>query len=448
MTTAPLSAQSLFASAFVAAFSTVALAVPQVSTVPTDLQEPGTQPKEVTALEAPAKCDNCHGGYSQAVEPAFNWRGSMMAHASRDPIFWATVAVAERSVPGAGDLCLRCHVYDGWLGGRSTPTDGSGLTQADATGVSCDQCHQLVDADGSEHAGTQNAPYVAHSPTPPYEGWYGSAMCVVQGGGTKLGPYADAVPPHAFLPSKFHRSSELCGTCHDVSNPAVGDLAPRNGAFTPLAAGLFSGVPGTPVSGKAAFKNAPYAYGVIERTFSEHMASAFATLRVSDYPSLPGELRAGAIEDAWQAAMASTPTGDYVDGTPRTFTCQTCHVPPVTGKGCNKAGAPVRKDLPLHNMVGGNYWIGDVMKLLDTQGKLLLGGGLTAEEKAALELGEQRALDNLRAAASLRVSGDNVRIVNLTGHKLVSGYPEGRRMWLNVKWYGAQSQLLREDGAY
>ena len=96
------------------------------TTVPNEIQQPGTQPSQVGNLESPDKCDNCHGGYNQAVEPAFNWRGSMMANAGRDPIFWATMAVAEQDFDGAGDLCIRCHSTGGWYGGRSTPTDGSG----------------------------------------------------------------------------------------------------------------------------------------------------------------------------------------------------------------------------------------------------------------------------------------------------------------------------------
>src|SRR5210317_897132 len=104
-------------------------------TVPTDIKLPGTQPSEVSNLESPDKCDNCHGGYDTSVEPAHNWRGSMMANAGRDPIFWATLAIAEQDFPGAGDLCLRCHTPDGWLGGRSTPTDGSGLASGDVDGV-------------------------------------------------------------------------------------------------------------------------------------------------------------------------------------------------------------------------------------------------------------------------------------------------------------------------
>ena len=62
--------------------------------------------------------------------------------------------------------------------------------------------------------------------------------------------------------------------------------------------------------------------------------------------------------------------------------------------------------------------------------------------------GKQRALQSLTAAASLQVVGDTLRIVNLTGHKLISGYPEGRRMWLNIKWYDQNDNLVREDGEY
>lgn len=69
-----------------------------------------------------------------AVEMAFNWSGSMMANAGRDPIFWATLAVAEQDFDGSGNLCIRCHSTGGWYGGRSTPTDGSaGGNYADGT---------------------------------------------------------------------------------------------------------------------------------------------------------------------------------------------------------------------------------------------------------------------------------------------------------------------------
>jgi hypothetical protein len=425
----------------------LAAAVFAAVTVPTDVQQPGTQPGEVGNLERPDRCDNCHGGYDTAVEPAFNWRGSAMAQAARDPLFWATVAVAEQDFDGAGDLCLRCHTPEGWLGGRSTPTDGSGLVAGDADGVSCDVCHKLTNPDRSEHLGVQNPPFLAHDEQSPPTGYYGSGMYVFWSGNQKLGPYAAANPPHQFLPSRLHRDSRLCGTCHDVSNPVVGDLAPGNGAPSPLPPGTFSGVPGTPVDGKAAFNNFPYQYGVVERTFSEHFAGALSETRVGAYPTLPAELQAGAIQTAYQSALAAGTGGDYEDGTPRTFTCQSCHVRPVIGQGCSM-DPPVRADLPLHDMTGGNYWLPDALQWLDARGLLRLGGGLTAVQTAALAAARARALEQLAGAASLSVSGQVLRVVNLTGHKLITGYPEGRRMWLHVRWYGPGAVLLREDGAY
>jgi hypothetical protein len=249
----------------------------QSTTVPTDIQMPGTQPEEV-AVESANRCDNCHFDYDAAVEPVRNWWGGMMAQAARDPLFWATVAVAEHDFPGSGDLCIRCHSPEGWTEGRSTPTDGSDLRPSDSNGVSCDVCHQLTNPDDSEHLGVQNTPFLANDEGTPRTGYYGNGMYVLDASSDKLGPYSDPASPHQALPSDFHRSSELCGTCHDVSNPAVGDLAHNNGAMTPLSAGTFSGVPGAAVEDKAAFNNFPYEYGVTERTFSEHVASDLSSL--------------------------------------------------------------------------------------------------------------------------------------------------------------------------
>jgi hypothetical protein len=39
-------------------------------------------------------------------------------------------------------------------------------------------------------------------------------------------------------------------------------------------------------------------------------------------------------------------------------------------------------------------------------------------------------------------------VTNETGHKLPSGYPEGRRIWLNVQAYDIDNNLVYESGAY
>ena len=417
-------------------------------TVPTDIQQPGTQPTEVGNLETPDKCDNCHGGYNSTVEPAFNWRGSMMANAGRDPIFWATVAIAEQDFDGSGDLCIRCHSTGGWYAGRSTPTDGSALTAGDADGVDCDTCHKMTNPNNTEHRGVMNAPFIANNEQNPATGYYGSGMLSLWGGNEKLGPYNDAAAKHQVTQSNFHRDVDFCGSCHDVSNPAVGDLAHNNGKQPTADPVSANGVLGGPVDGKAAFNNFPYQYGVVERTFSEYKAGLLSKTLVSNYANLPADLKAGAIKTAYQAALVAGTGGDYKDGTDRYFSCQTCHVPPTTGVGCNKAGTPTRTDLPLHDMTGGNYWMPDAILYQNTQGTLRLGGAMTPVQIEATTAGKSRATQQLNLAASLNVSGNTLKVINLTGHKLISGYPEGRRMWLNIKWYNENNVLLREDGKY
>ena len=304
--------------------------------VPDAVKMPGTQPEDsIVPLDGVGPCANCHGNYNKSVEPLHNWRGSMMAHAGRDPAFWAALAVAEQDFDGSGDLCMRCHIPAGWTGGRSSPTDGSALDPvADRNGIQCDQCHRMTNPDQSEHLGVQLPPFVAISDG---KGHYGSGQYVLaDSNATKLGPYGDARPPaggHGAQQSQFHRSAELCGTCHDVSNPVTGDLAHNNGAQLDLG---YNGGPNSPLAEKVAFNYRPYQFGVVERTFSEYKASRLGNTLVADYSKLPAELQAGAIKRAYEAATAATPDGNYADGAPRNFSCQTCHMQPVQGKGAGR----------------------------------------------------------------------------------------------------------------
>ncbi len=96
-------------------------------TVPLAVKMPGSQPREAGPDRVGQQVRQLPRQLPSAGEPWFNWAASMMAHAARDPLFWATVAIAEQDFDGSGDLCIRCHTAEGWLDGRSTPTDGSGL---------------------------------------------------------------------------------------------------------------------------------------------------------------------------------------------------------------------------------------------------------------------------------------------------------------------------------
>jgi hypothetical protein len=479
---------------------------------PTEVIQPGSQPPEIVGGFALAQpdlvallpsstssafaCVQCH--YNAGSSDTWihrGWRGSMMAHASRDPLMWPALAVAEQDYAGAGDTCIRCHVTKGWIEGRSVPSDGSALLPDDADGVTCHLCHRLAKPDSSEASavGAQAANFAAFGPACatgdanagvacdagtgiPCSG--GAAACASEsftGNAlialfqdaaapediSRLGPYANAQATnfHSWKQSLFQRDGALCGTCHDVSNPITGDLAPAHGRLAgPLPAGAFSAAPNGPVTDKAGFQNPPYAYGVEQRTYSEWVASAFATTPVSSFDALPAELKAvdGAL--ARVAAAAAPNGGNYADGTLRTFTCQGCHLRPIAAVGCAFSGNS-RNDLPAHDLSGANTFAPRAILYLDDvtlhgTSRLRLGGGLDAYTRDATTSGIARAEASLRSAASLQLMqpasllANTVRVVNLSGHKLFTGYPEGRRMWLNVKWYGPGDALLREDGAY
>jgi hypothetical protein len=487
----------------VAMASALAVAREAAALPPSEAILPGSQPPEIVSglslaqdplvplLHSDSGVQNCAQCHTPDIQRA--WRGSMMAHASRDPLTWAALAVAERSVPGVGDTCLRCHVPKGWIGGRSLPSDGSALLATDADGVTCHLCHRLAAPDDTEPgvAGEQDPTFAARgfacATGDPQAGvgcdpGAGGAPCASAGACQeqaflgngmislyqddpdpqdirRLGPYdfpgggAWQEPPHNWKQSTFQRDGALCGTCHDVSNPVAGDLAPGHGRLDgPLPVGAFSGTPGDPVvRDKAAFRNPPYAYGAEQRTYSEWYASAWRDRLVSSFASLPAELRAaGGAPEAVADAAAST-GGDYEDGTPRRFTCQSCHMRPVNAAGSTLSGA--RADLPRHDLTGANTWVPRAIAYLNGLGRLRIGNGLAPVAIADLEAGALRAQAMLQSAASLVFDGppglpDSVRVVNLSGHKLFTGYPDGRRMWLNVKWYGSGGALVREDGCY
>ena len=483
--------------------------------VPTDVQIPGTQPlpvDNVPTINPVGNC-GCHGfspvaGQSPESVPVFGWTGGMMANAGRDPLFWSTVAVAEQdflpSGGGVGDLCLHCHSVKGWLEGRSAPTDGSIMDpNSDAEGIMCEFCHLVTNPDQVNsipsppeggYVEEQNGTFVAYDAATG-EGYYGGAEYVVNSAGTRLGPYSDPAARHDVIPSPYHRDARMCGTCHDVSNPAVGDLAHNHGAMIPLP-GSSSGVVNGPVADKAAMNNPPESYGIVERTYSEWVSSALDTLRVNDFPTLidpnlktPG----GALERAYQAALwgtcsgsgdlcnvdancsggetCNTITADYqapmvtpaAGGDPRYYTCQTCHMSAAGGDGANQGrgnkwdhsdpwGKDLRPDLPAHDQTGMSYWIQKVVQWQDQQGTLRFGTGLSADQVTSMDAAMQRSANHLESAAHLSAAQNGsqleVTVTNLTGHKLISGYPEGRRMWLNVKWFDAEEVLIDENGKY
>ena len=460
------------------------------------LRMPGTQPRQVS-LEAPNRCTNCHEGYNQAVEPGFNWKGSMMAQASRDFMFWATLTVAAQDSihvlgnPNATDLCMRCHFPKGWLEGRSDPTNASKMTGADYDGVQCDFCHRMWDPhfettyggkressewlnywDETDKSSTKSS--VAALSTynadktqsgnirlfngdpfffnyEPFSLDYteaGSGQYFVSADSAKRASFADANARHKMEYSRFHKSKYFCASCHDVSNPVM--------------ANLFLGKEGDealPSESLAAFS-----YFHVERTFSEFI--------LSDYGKQGG---APGIGPFAPNIFTTSTWNNYISR------CQDCHMRDGIGKGADKASSILRPDgsiehpesgQPIHDMTGGNIWVPTILASTvsgspnyDATNASLLRQGpsvLTLDlnqglgvDPVALLAGADRSRQQLELAAEiidLKYSPDtgdlSFKIQNQTGHKLISGFPEGRRIFINIRAFDNNGALMYEMNPY
>lgn len=361
----------------------------------------GTQPPTTFGITASTSCKSCHGTYdgTNNIEPWDTWAGSMMAQATRDPIFWAALDVANNDVPDIGDFCLRCHSPRGWLAGRSEPpggnANGCGLVGTidvagqDFDGVSCHLCHRMMEnpspPGGQQSVYTENGQY-----------WIDDVVCA--SGGTepcRRGPYdypADgaSLPPHPWAFSTYIESAVLCGNCHNVTSPIETLIV--NGAST--------GVPFP-----------------IERTFREWQMSVYAD-------SLSGEFK----------------------------NCQACHMPDATmnpAYACLISPNNHANDLPIHQLAGGNAWIPEVLRL--EYPNLNLNTNFTATQNWALDMLQNQSATVLVTAPDTLSSGNllvDVKVTNNTGHKLPTGYPEGRRMWINLRARNGQGALIWESAAY
>lgn len=340
---------------------------------------PGTQVGTVAPADNVLICKTCHNSSdsSRPVSIYKDWAGSMMAHSARDPIFYAALAVANKynSVAGQafGEYCIRCHSPTGWLAGHSEDFTGQSLVGSDFDGVQCDYCHRVVNPLQPD---TTVPPLIFPVPG------YGNAMHVMQRTSTpKRGTLDSVAAPHSTRYDAFQSKSEMCGVCHDVSNPFYA-IDPTN--------------------------QAPHEYLPIERTYSEWLMSEYATM------------------------------GD-------SGTCQSCHMKASPGYASVYFRPGPRPAVHKHDLTGGNTFVPDILPDF--------WSGL---DTAALAQGKLRAVATLQSAASMSVVayplGDSViarvTVTNLTGHKLPTGYPDGRRMWISLVGRDAGGSVVFQSGFY
>lgn len=414
---------------------------------PPDITENGRPVHNV--FQSPHSCFNCHGSIEE-IWPTYS--GSMMANSARDPLFHAQFAIAVAGMEWAhqvglspeggelaADFCIRCHAPAAWQGGRSGFA-GDGVTTAyhanildhtkgiDMEGVSCDVCHRIEDVMANVSPTAHRIPGHPDSSQlvfgtsiakrGPFPGTHSFPHATRTDYGAILGnPAGTMLPPVAHMPpaqpgtaiSPVHpteenpifRDSTMCGACHNITNPLTGHA--------------------------------------IERTFTEWLDSDFSDPTGSDYQ-----------------------------------TCQDCHMPAVQDEpACSIAGshplygvfAKRRAEIKRHEFVGGNSWIPRVLQqthpMVDqpwVSGANYAGSRFqgspsrnTAYENTALAaeamLGRAAEVDLTAMPSGTDAITAQVRITNKTGHKLPTGYPEGRQMWIHLTAADANGQTIFESGA-
>jgi len=398
----------------------------QVPSTEHDFYHPGSQPDPTGydyVVVSRFNCINCHKfdddqNEEEVVPPYNNWVTSMMAQSARDPVFHAAMTIANQDLKDSGTLCIRCHMPGGFLQGRAMPADGSALIEDDFDGVSCDICHRTVDPVFSTSNPIEDVDILAdlvNSGDLPWEA--GNGSYIIDPYEVRRSPLDDDEIQNMhgvdMLLSPHHEEAAFCGACHDLSNPVLSLQA--DGTFM--------------LNAMDAAHPTGYIHEMMpeQRTYSEWLNSSFA-----------------------QPEGVVFADGRFTDnnGGNAVNSCQDCHMPDSPGAICvfwEMESVGLRDHVPEHSFVGANSWVlGAVRNLYDDYET-----GLSEE---SIALAHTRTETFMQKASDMDLSqeGDqlNVRITNMTGHKLPTGYPEGRRMWLNIKFLDASGSLIEERGAY
>ncbi len=350
-------------------------------------------------------------GENRDVSIGRAWETSLMANSTRDPYWHAVVASELHKYPNLSeeinDTCTRCHapmandfakkegiplqVFDSgseetgdFIQGIYSMDDSNEMFNHAMDGVSCSLCHQMAD-DGN--LGTDQGMS---------GGWVVNAYPEENiKDRPAYGQYVDPDQGYMREQASFNpvygahiSSSETCGACHNLKTEPVDK-------------------DGQPVPGIS--------------HFAEQM-----------------------VYTEWENSI-------FDDAGLQPTSCQSCHMPkldqpvPLSGGGGNNP----RPDFAEHTFLGANTVVQDMLKNFRTE----LGVSDDISD-AAFDESIQRNREFLKTSATLELQNtsvvDNmlsmdVKITNLTGHKLPSGY-HSRRAYLHVLVTDAQGKVVYENG--
>ena len=217
---------------------------------------------------------------------------------------------------------------------------------------------------------------------------------------TRFGPYAtiDSIR-HPGAMSAWLADSRMCATCHEITNP---------------------GQPLRRADGTDTGQRYP-----LDTTYSEWARSDFA-----------------------------------VAGSPEAATCQDCHMPRASAPGYTSSNmsAMLRNNPRRHDLAGANAWALRVLAAM--RDDVTSGEFYDPDAVPFYENGARAAEAMLRSAVSLEVreaptradAGARInvvaRITNRSGHRVPTGYTDGRRVWLELAVVDASGRETVLSGAY
>lgn len=353
-----------------------------------------------THFSGSSNCTDCHDGIRDEdghdVSIGAGWSSSMMAHASRDPVFQAKFASERRRNPNAAELmsdtCLHCHapmasIDARFNGDRLTLLEDEGiLDPANAyhdqamEGVSCTVCHQIEDtADLGEIAsfsGGFTIPTADESTRRVSYGQYDAPF-------TRLMRRATGITP---VHSTHMDESALCGTCHNLNTPTHdhdGQIVESDGG-----------------------------HGFPEQ----------------------------AVYSEWE-------NSEFADDGANPQSCQACHMPGADGVRMSTRPRWLQPvdDFKRHDFGGANTVVLDMLNRHRDELGVTSPGIASAIESNRAFLKSAASLEIVSLQRSDEALEVHVAVHNRTGHKLPTGYPS-RRVWIDFQVQDGRGRELFRSG--
>jgi hypothetical protein len=341
------------------------------------------------------ECANCHtnmtddGGADVSIDS--EWRSTMMANASRDPYWQASVRGEVLTLPDLRSTieenCTTCHmpmaryaamdsgdevlIFDN---GFLNPENDSHTFAIDS--VSCTLCHQIREEGLGFSSSYSGEFYIDTELRIPNRVIFGPFE--IENALAETMQHVSGYRPEQGL---HLGRSELCASCHTLYTPYVNYRGEIVGEF-------------------------PEQVSYLEWFYSDYR---------------------------------------------RTRTCQDCHMPVVDGGVMiSTMSSVLRSPFSRHVFVGGNTYVLELLKTFGEELQVTASGEqFETTSDYTLEQLETRSatieFDEVRLAGS-RLFADVV-IKNLAGHKFPTGFPS-RRVWIHLTVQDVNDQVIFESGAF